>query len=128
MILTVRFVQEQRSQAVLSQLKSTIISLKSNTSRLTFKLAQAESQTAAADIRQGLLGRAFSTAMSPLSRMLLLGLASKLVKVSLGRHAIGTTVRLLVGAMDRISTLCSLSPSFLCTVGGSGSAHHDQTQ
>jgi len=69
MILTVRFVQEQRSQAVLSQLNSTIISLKSNTSRLTFKLAQAESQTAAADIRQALLGHVFSTTMSPLARM-----------------------------------------------------------
>ncbi|KAL0045386.1 hypothetical protein WJX82_005395 [Trebouxia sp. C0006] len=88
--------QEQRSQAALSQLNSTIISLKSNTSRLTFKLAQAESQTAAADTRQALLGHAFSTTMSPLARMLLLGLAFKLGKVSLGRHAIATKIRSLV--------------------------------
>jgi hypothetical protein len=106
MILTVRFVQEQRSQAALSQLNSTIISLKSNTSRLTFKLAQAESQTAAADTRQALLGHAFSTTMSPLARMLLLGLAFKLGKVSLGRHAIATKIRSLVRAMGRVSKLC----------------------
>ncbi|KAL0048561.1 hypothetical protein WJX82_005892, partial [Trebouxia sp. C0006] len=95
--------QEQRSQAALSQLNSTIISLKSNTSRLTFKLAQAESQTAAADTRQALLGHAFSTTMSPLARMLLLGLAFKLGKVSLGRHAIATKIRSLTQMMEERS-------------------------
>lgn len=114
MILTVRFVQKQRSQAVLSQLNSTITSLKSNTSRLTFKDAQAESQTAAADSRQALLGCAFSTAMSPLSRMLLLGLAAKLVKVSLDRQAIVTIIRSLVRAMGRVSELCCVCAPCHC--------------
>ncbi len=124
MVLTVRFVQEQGIKVALSQLNSNIISLKSETSGLKIKVAQAESQTAAADIRQALLGRAFSTAMSSLARMLLLGLASKLVKVSLDRHAIATTIRSLVRAMGRISELCcACAPChrcFLCTVGGSG--------
>ena len=88
LVLTVRFMQEQGSKAVLSELNSTIIKLQSSTSGLKIKVAQAESQNAAADTRQALLGRAFSTAMSPLAGMLLLGLASKLVKVSLDRHAI----------------------------------------
>lgn len=48
----------------------------------------------------------FSTAMSSLARMLLLGLAPKLVKVSLDRRAIATTIRSLVRALGRITKLC----------------------
>jgi len=99
---------------VLSQLNSTIISLQSSTSGLKIKVAQAESQTAAADSRQALLGRALSTAMSSHARILLLGLASKLVKVSLDRHAIATTTKSLTRAMGKISKLCYACAPYHC--------------
>lgn len=120
MVLTVISVQEQGSKAVLSQLNSNIISLKSETSGLKIKVAQAESQNAAADIRQALLFHCNVISCQNVA----LGPSSQVGEGVFGQ-ACHCHHNQIIGQghgqnYKAVLRLRSLPTLFLCTVGGSG--------